>query len=371
MTTMIAISPTLHQVKAQATQQPTLTFDPSVVNETQMNQTFTLNIHISNVQNLWGYSANVTYDSAFLQFRSGSDGPFLTSQGATDLFALTKPHAFNPTVLNLTDYQVLTLTAAIDSYSNGEDDSISGSGVLATVTFQIVNQTSSTPVVLGVEQLEGPLATDVEVSTPNPIITPVSDTSTATVSLIIPGPPTANAGTEQSVPAGTTVTLDGSGSVSSGSNTTYTWTFTDGGKLQTLNGEIANYTFNNPGNYTVTLTVTDSLGTSNSTVVINVMGASATATPTPNTTSTTPTPTNTSSGTTSTQTATATPTETPTSSPDQRAATFNLPPVVTGILIFVTLCTLAGSFFWLRKQTQANSNTSKPNALPASFLSPQ
>ena len=35
-------------------------------------------------------------------------------------------------------------------------DSVSGSGVLANMTFQIIRQTQSTPITLGVVLLEGP-----------------------------------------------------------------------------------------------------------------------------------------------------------------------------------------------------------------------
>ncbi|MGA2523391.1 MAG: PKD domain-containing protein [Candidatus Bathyarchaeia archaeon] len=340
---IVAVFPTANVVKAQAAQQPPVTLDPLTFNATQLSQTVTFNIDISNVQNLWGWTVNVTYDSAYLKFQSGADGSFLTSQGATDLYVATKPQNFQDQYSNIYTKQVVTLQSAIDTSSNGEDQSVSGSGTLATVTFQVVNQTTSTPVVLGVQQLLGPTATSAEPGT-NPTITPASATSTALVSLIIPGPPTANAGKEQSVPSGTQVTLDGSQSVSTGSNTTYTWTFTDASKQQTLNGIIANYTFNNAGNYTVTLTVNDSLGTSTSTVIIHVIPTSATATPAA---STTPPPTNTSSTTTtSTPTATATATASP-----QPTGNSSLPPTIVGVLIFVTICALAGAFFWLRKQT--------------------
>lgn len=339
---MIAIVPASQVAKAQ-TQQASLSFSPSTVNATALDQTFTLSLDISNVQNLWGWEINVTYNSAFIKYKSCSDGSFLTSQGATDFFVSTAPETFKDIYSNLETMQVVMLDNAIGSFSNGEEDSVSGSGNLATVTFQAVNQTSSTSITLGVKYLEGPLPTNSTTGAAHPAIIPVSYTSTATVSLVIPGPPTANAGQEQSVPAGTQVVLNGSESVSTGSNTTYTWTFVDG-TLKTLTGMIANYTFNNPGNYTVTLTVTDSLGTSNSTTVIHVIG-SATATPTPTAAGTGTQPPTTGSP------APAATSTTPTPTPQQIAGSSNLPPTVVGILVFVTICVLAGSFFWLRKRT--------------------
>jgi PKD repeat protein len=72
-------------------------------------------------------------------------------------------------------------------------------------------------------------------------------------------PPTANAGTDQSVPAGpavTSVTLDGSGSSDPDplDTLTYTWDFGDSlGSPKPSH----NYATANPGVYTATLTVTD------------------------------------------------------------------------------------------------------------------
>ncbi len=174
----------------------------------------------------------------------------------------------------------------------------------------------------------------------HPQIVPASYFSTSIVSLVLPGPPTANAGTEQTVPVGTTVVFNGSQSVSSGANATYTWTFTDGTQ-QTLTGKIANYTFNNPGNYTVTLTVTDSLGTDNSTVLIRVNGTQPTATPT-----VTPTPTAI-----QLQPPTTTARTSPSSTPPQNSGSYTLPPDVLGILVVLTVFVLGGSVVWLRKRT--------------------
>jgi PKD repeat protein len=72
------------------------------------------------------------------------------------------------------------------------------------------------------------------------------------------------------VSQGTNVFFNGSNSLSTGQNPVYSWSFLDGTQ-KTLTGITANYTFNNPGNYTVTLTVQDSLGSGNGTVLIIVM----------------------------------------------------------------------------------------------------
>jgi len=66
------------------------------------------------------------------------------------------------------------------------------------------------------------------------------------------------------------VIFNGSNSVQIGSNPIYTWSFVDNGTLRTLEGVIANYAFNTPGVYNVTLTLSDSLGSDNSSIIITV-----------------------------------------------------------------------------------------------------
>jgi len=76
-------------------------------------------------------------------------------------------------------------------------------------------------------------------------------------------PPTANAGPDQNVIAGTAVTFDGSGSMDDVGITSYTWEFQDSG-LQTLSGVFPSHLFTTADNYEVTLTVEDAAGNSHS-----------------------------------------------------------------------------------------------------------
>ncbi|NKQ40765.1 MAG: PKD domain-containing protein [Sulfurovum sp.] len=98
-------------------------------------------------------------------------------------------------------------------------------------------------------------------------------------------PPVAEAGANQSVLAGDTVTLDGSASTDSdGTITKYLWTIPSSGTkegitvTQTLPASIA------PGDYTVALTVTDNDGnTDNDTMTITVIDPTPTDEPVNNT----------------------------------------------------------------------------------------
>ena len=85
----------------------------------------------------------------------------------------------------------------------------------------------------------------------------VGSTSNVTASIVLDTTkPLADAGANQTVDQGTQVTLDGSASTDENGITSYVWTFTDV-TLQTLTGQNPTYTFNNPGVYVVTLSVTD------------------------------------------------------------------------------------------------------------------
>ncbi len=79
-------------------------------------------------------------------------------------------------------------------------------------------------------------------------------------------PPSANAGSDQNVFLGTTVSFDGSGSTDNVEVVNFTWTFTDI-TAQTLYGIGASYTFDNIGVFEITLTVKDASGNSGTDVM--------------------------------------------------------------------------------------------------------
>jgi len=107
----------------------------------------------------------------------------------------------------------------------------------------------------------------------------LSDPGTGTAELILSLygylldiiPPTSDAGTDQYVDRGATVSFDGSGSSDNVGIQSYVWTFNDAGE-KTLTGINPTYTFNNSGNFSVTLKVIDTSGRSDSTtmnVIVN------------------------------------------------------------------------------------------------------
>ncbi len=84
-------------------------------------------------------------------------------------------------------------------------------------------------------------------------------------------PPIADAGEDQTILVNNTVTFNGTGSSDVIGITNYTWTFDHGGVQQTLYGSESSFNFSISGNYTITLSVMDNTGNSNtSTMMVNV-----------------------------------------------------------------------------------------------------
>lgn len=315
------ILPSIAVVRADPT--PTVSFDPSSFNATQLNQTFTLDVTISNVQHLWGWSANVTWDSDYIALKGKpTEGNFLSDQVST-MFAVQTPGESIGFGLSIPSNMVTISDASSDSY----DGQVAGSGVLATLTFQVIKPCSQAPVTLsGLSLIYGRSSDQI-----NTYITPSSATSTATVTLApISGPPIADAGKNQTVVQGSPVFLNASKTISTGTDATYSWTFTDG-TPQTLTGQVANYTFVNPGTYNILLTVQDSLGNGTATTTVTVQSPAPTEAPSPTIDY-------------------QGPSSTPSTNPNNNAESSALPPTVLGILIAITILVLLGSVFWLRKR---------------------
>ena len=95
----------------------------------------------------------------------------------------------------------------------------------------------------------------------------LEDLDTVVITVVDDEAPVADAGSDSEVEAGDTVTLDGSGSSDNVGIEEYVWTFTDG-TAKELTGETVDYTFEDEGEFTITLTVTDAAGFSDTDIVI-------------------------------------------------------------------------------------------------------
>ena len=94
--------------------------------------------------------------------------------------------------------------------------------------------------------------------------------STVTITVRDTESPRAVAGSNQTVIHGIPVVFDGTGSTDNVGVVSYTWTFNDNGQ-RILGGSQVNYTFQSPGVFLVTLTVTDLAGNNNrSTTTVTV-----------------------------------------------------------------------------------------------------
>jgi PKD repeat protein len=256
----LSFFPLFGATKAQSST-PTVSLVASTTQATQLNQIITVNITISNVQDLWSWAGNLTWDPTCLQMVGDpAEGNFMQPQVGNTLFPPLYP--------DNVDGQIIGISDTVE-----KNEGANGTGFLATMQFQVISQTSSTTIQLSGIVLETPLPADELAHTyPHPQITPTSALASTTITFVSGGAPAANAGPAQIVKVGATVTFNGAASLSSGTNPTYTWNFTDNNATQTLAGVNPTYTFNNPGIFVVTLWLQDSNGVGNSTVTITVNG---------------------------------------------------------------------------------------------------
>lgn len=231
----------INPVPAQS--QPTLSLDPAQYSTSNVDETFSVNITIRNAQNVWGWVAAVTWNPEYISpIGEPVEGNFLKKDGATLFQAALAKNGYIPEIYC--------------SYMLSK--SASGEGTLATLTFKVIKKCIETPITIVNTTLYSP-----EEDPQNPPfgykISHTIASATTKVSLIVGSAPIANAGEDQTVAEGTSVTFDGSKTYPANESLTYTWNFVDESP-KTLNGATVAYTFNIPGVYTVTLTVANSNG---------------------------------------------------------------------------------------------------------------
>ena len=109
--------PTTPSVTPPAEKEGVLCLEPTNLTITP-SQDFTVELKVTSITNLKGYSITLSYDSTLLSLKEVTEGSFFSSKGKT--FFYTKED--NGTIL-------------IDNALLGTDLSISGEGTLATLSF--------------------------------------------------------------------------------------------------------------------------------------------------------------------------------------------------------------------------------------------
>jgi hypothetical protein len=112
----------------------TVSIDPTTLQLQTANigQAIEFNINVSNVQKLWGWDfTDITFNSSVLKLTQVQEGNFLRSKGQT-FFIWTK---------GAPSIQSGDLPEIVDALA--ENSSVSGSGVLATLTFSALSAGAS------------------------------------------------------------------------------------------------------------------------------------------------------------------------------------------------------------------------------------
>jgi hypothetical protein len=105
----------------------TISFDPSSVDAVQVGETFTVNVMISDVSNLYGWQINVTFNPGVLGVDGVAEGPFLESVNET--------LGVQRSIDNSAGYVLASCSfkPPYDAIPAGA----SGSGQLASITFSV------------------------------------------------------------------------------------------------------------------------------------------------------------------------------------------------------------------------------------------
>ena len=245
-------------IRAQS--QPALSLSPSTVTVNSLTDTFTLNFKISGVTNLWGWDANITWDTQYVSMvKAPTEGDFLSQSGHQTAFECS----YNKTTGILKGGDVAD--AGLDPGAQ------SGDGTLATFTFQVLKPVISTTITINATSLNCNETTGLHPLYDVPINPFPSSTYASAIVSYIPsgGTPVPDAGLNQTVSQHTNVILNASKTLPQDPTLNYTWTFFDN-DTRTLSGMVTNYTFDWPGTFLITLNVLSSNGTATSTVGITV-----------------------------------------------------------------------------------------------------
>lgn len=209
-----------------------LAVDPSF-KEVTLGSTFTVDLNVSSVTDLYLWVATVEWNPSIVEFQHYSNGTFLMIRE-------------NITMMNagVSPGKIDRLTGTVLGPVLG----VSGGGSLAVFTFKAV-ALGTTPITITFSDLLDSNGNHIAYTAYGGLVE------------VLPQPvyPVANFTWSPQVPkVGETVTFDGSSSTPNGGTITmYDWDFGDSGKAT---GQVVNHVCSSKGLYTVTLNVTDSEG---------------------------------------------------------------------------------------------------------------
>jgi hypothetical protein len=125
---IVSSSLTLLTPQSKATPTTSLSVNPPVFTGLEIGVSFTINITVTNVTDLYGWQFSLYYKSSILNATGKSEGPFLKQDGAQTLFfEVDFTDNYNETHGKIT----LTSTRLAPA-----EKGVNGSGTLATITFK-------------------------------------------------------------------------------------------------------------------------------------------------------------------------------------------------------------------------------------------
>ena len=204
----------------------TVSIQPLEIESPAVGKEFSVDVDISAGANVAAYQVTVEFNPRTLALVDSKNADYLPAG------AFVVPPI-------ITDNDITLAATSLAGASNGN-------GTLATITFAVVDIDPSTIKFTAV-LLSDPDANQLDVITTNGQITGPVDLNEAPVAVIEASP--------SKVFTGQTVSLSAAGSQDDSGIKTYVWHFGDGSSTEQK--EAVTHVYNQPGNYTVTLTVTD------------------------------------------------------------------------------------------------------------------
>ena len=204
----------------------TVSIQPLEMESPAVGKEFSVDVAITDGENVSAYQVTVEFNPNTLALVDTKNADYLPAG------AFVVPPI-------ITDNNVTLAATSLAGASNGN-------GTLATITFAVIDVNPSTIKFTAV-LLSDPEANLLDVITTNGQITGPVDLNEAPVAII--------EATPSKVFTGQTVSLSGAGSQDDGEIKTYVWRFGDGSSAART--EAVTHVYKQPGNYTVTLTVTD------------------------------------------------------------------------------------------------------------------